>query len=98
MSDPTVNPNRLNPTGLGPVVSQPASDATRPDVTGPNPPGATWQAPPWLPVVVLCLGGALSAALPFATGPTLVALTVAIGVLTSAGAALGIKSGGAPRR
>lgn len=72
-----------------------AIDASAPN--SPMPAQGGWAPPFWLPLVFVGVGGALAAALPFVTGPGLVVIQVALGLVTSVGAALGIQSAG-PRK
>lgn len=70
------------------------------DASAPNSPqraSGGWVPPVWLPVLVLAIGGGMSAAIPFVSGPALVGLTVAIGVFSAVAGALGIQSAG-PRK
>lgn len=63
----------------------------------PVPAQGGWVPPVWLPMLVIVLGGALTSALAIVQGPWAIVIQVALGVLTSVAAALGIQSAG-PRK
>lgn len=63
----------------------------------PMPAQGGWVPPVWLPALVVVLGGALTSSLAIVTGPWAIVIQVALGVVTTVAAALGIQSAG-PRK
>lgn len=52
------------------------------------------KIPGWVAIVFVGVGGALAAAIPFVTGPWVIAVQVALGAVTAIGAGLGMASSG----
>lgn len=70
------------------------STATSKDGISPEPRPVIAPQTWWIPLIVVGVGGGLAAAIPFVTGPALIVVQVALGVLGAVAGALGIASGG----
>lgn len=91
MIDPNAKPRRMDPTS---IASSDSPDTQRPAEPAAGAVLPTARGNLVLALVIMGVGGGLAAAIPFATGPVLIALTVASGIVSSVGAALGIMSAG----
>lgn len=97
MTDPS--PARIQPLTPATAATDKALNVPTPPVyDGPLAPAAGgWTPPGWAPYLAGAVISGITAALPFASGPAVVVLTVALGICTGLGVMLGIKSAG-PRK